>query len=454
MRNEKDCRSDNVEILFRSFLFRGPWLTVPLLVLSLLGMRGSVLVKASEKEVIFEKVEEKAYEEYTRGIAFDLASEDGKDRMYCKMIWLDGKELQFLNETGEIISVESLAVTNEPNEVGRFTGREAVFSRDGNFAAIDEYVSVWGDAGPYPVEEHYTIFDEKGHELYTVEGILEGRDSRGRFLISDRDGSAVGTRLTYGALDFYSPEGPVKTVPLFGELGWWRGGEGYAAFSQDGEYLAVLIQYMGKRPHLHSYGADEVWFMLFDRNGNELWRKNVGERKIDMIAPEKLAISWHGEYILVKGQTIQRGRGKGQRELTSLTFTLYDKTGKELSFTDTSLGVFRYFAFSRQEDCLVLGGDNIVWVLRTGDGSTVFQKELPGDGWIRQVCFSGDGRYVIAHTKTRVTTGYTYRVFALDFNGDCVWEHDFPKVKRISTQGGYVGLASTRGYQIYKIAEK
>lgn len=470
MRNERNCRLDMGEALSDKLMFKVAWFIVLLLGLFLLGLLTSAFVKASEKEVTFEKVHEKTYDIFIRDIAFGFTSEDGKDRIYCKMIWLDEKEVQFLDESGEIISTKSL-IASEPQEEGKYTYKGADFSCDGNFAAIHEYVIACGDAMNFIVEDHSTIFDEKSQEIYAIEGIVEGRDGEDRFLISDKDGSAVGTRLVYGALDFYSSEGGVKTVPLFDELGWGAGGPGYAAFSRDGECLAVLIQYVGKRPEPHSYDADEVWIMLFDRNGNELWRRRVDERQIG-----NMVISEKGEYLFFKAFTIKRAlpkRGepplkKRERgKLTSVTLGLYDKQGNELSFKDTSLFIFGSFCFSPQADYVALAGGNRIRLMRTKDGTTVFEKELLNNVGIRELLFSRDGQYLIVGGNIpigteevperggAIRTVYGTRLFVISIECELAWQSDFsPRVRGIFSENGFLALSFPYRYEIFRKIEK
>lgn len=449
MRDE-NRRSDMGEALSGKLLSKLLWLKLFLPGLFLLGVHESVLVKASDKQVTFEKVHEKTYDEFIRDIVFDSVVKDGEEQIYCRVIWLDEKEVQFLNEKGEIVSTKSLAAAG-PQEAGRKTKRRATFSRDGNFAAVHEYVIVYGGEIPSIGEEHCTIFDKAGQQKYKIEAILQGSEGEDQFLISDKDGSAVSTRFTYGPLDFYSPEGGVKTVPLFGELGRGRGGPGYAAFSQDGEYLAVLIQYVGKRPTIHSYEADEVWIMLFDRSRNELWRRKVDERQIG-----NMVISGKGEYVFFKAFTIERtlpkrgepppDKGEGGR-LTSVTLDLYDKKGNQLSFNDTSLFVFGSFCFSLQAEYVALAGGNRIRLMRTKDGSTVFQKELPGIERIRSMLFSRDGRYLILGRElSRSAT----RVSVVDMDGEVVWEQEFPRLKGIVCENGFLAFWHLHGYEIYR----
>ncbi len=466
----KNYRSDTGEALSNKLRPMSASLIICLLGLFLMGMYGSSGVKASEKEVTFEKVREKTYDAFIRDIAFGSVVKDDEEQIYCKVIVLENKEVLFFDDSGEIVSRKSLVVTR-PEEVGKYSGKTAILSSRGNFAATREYTYKYGDTMNQLVDEEYVVYNEKGEEIYRIKGPQEGTGGEDGVLISDKEGSAVGTRLEYGALDFYSPEGGVKTVPLFGELGWWHGGPGHAAFSRDGEYLAVLIQYVGKRPEPHSYDADEVWIMLFDRSGNELWRRKVDERRLG-----NMAISEKGEYLFLKAFTIKRAlpkRGepppkKGERgKLTGVTLSLYDKQGNELSFKDTSLFIFGSFCLSPQADYVALGGRNLIRLMRTEDGSIVFEKELPSDVGIRRLLFSGDGQYLIVGGNVpigteevperggAIRTVYGTRVSVISIEGELAWQSDFsPRVRGIFSENGFLAFSFPYRYEIFKKTEK
>jgi hypothetical protein len=419
-----------------------------------------------KKEVKFQKVQEKTYEEFIRAIAFRSVIKDGKEQMYPKVIVLENKEVQFLHESGNVISGRTL-LANKSVTPGKYIGRRALLSRKGNFVAIWDYTGKSGN-GNYIVEEEYTICNDRGEEIYRIEGPMEGAAQEDIFLISDRDGSAVGTRIAFGAIDFYRPDGSIKTVPLFGELGWGRR-EGYVTFSEDGEYLAALVREIaepkGRQPSLEA----DLWVMLFDIRGNELWR-----RKVDEYRYGNMAISEHGEYQIFKAFSIERAasgkKGKilqrkgGADVLTSTALCLYDKEGHELSFKDTSLYVFDGFSFSPQADYAVLTGLHVIRLIRTKDGSTIFEKELSKDVAIRQSLFSSDGEYLIVRLKVPVgkekitertggpreyRTVYGGRVIIFNMKGDQIWQNDFGELREIFFENMTLGLLFPHKYEIH-----
>jgi len=387
--------------------------------------------------------------------------------MYCKVIVLENKEVQFLDESGKVVSQKAL-LDHEYFEPEKYRGRRAILSGKGNFVAIHDYVRKSGDPVDYTIEEEFTICDDRGEEIYRIKGPVEGMALGDRWLISDKDGWAVSTRIAYGALDFYSPTGDIKTVPIFGEVGWGRSTAGTAIFSGNGEYLAVLVGGSPKLgPGLRPFRTDFL-VALFDKSGNELWRRKVDERRLG-----NMAISEHGEYFFFKAFTIEqapRQRGepppeKGERDnLTSVTLSLYDKAGNELSFKDTSLFAFGGFCFSPKADYVALAGANLIRLMRTKDGSVVFEKALSVAYRIRDQLFSADGEHLIVKAETRTgfekieerrTSTYASSVWIFNMEGNLVWQEDFPaRLRGIFSENGFLAFSSQYKYEIYKKIEK
>ncbi len=399
-----------------------------------------------KKEVKFQKVQEKKYERIIKDIAFDKAIMDGVVQVYPKVI-VFGDEVQFLDEKGEIVSRKSLVV-NKPKEVGKYFGREAIISSKGSYIAIGEYTGKFGDDMDYIVDEEFTIYNDRGEEIYSIMGIVKGMDDG--WLISDKDGSVIGTRIAYGAIDFYTPNGDVKTIPLFGESGW-RNAVGRAILSGDGEHLAVLVRDVPGPRREARYRKADLWVMLFDIRGNELWRSKVDEQQYGNIA-----ISEHGEYLFFKAFTFG---GEKTRPLTSVTLSLYDKEGNGLSFEDTSLFTFEEFCFSPQETYAALAGGKLIKVMKTKDRSTVFEKELPKNHRIRDILFTEEGEFLIVKTEPRILSeeigeGYnpihTRSVFALNLKGEQVWQEYFSNLERISSQDGNIVFLFPQHYEIYR----
>jgi len=433
-----------------------------LCVLSLLfaDAQSTTPAKVLPKQVTFQKVQEKTYDKPIRDIAFDKAIVDGEVQVYPNVI-VFGDEVQFLNEKGGIVTRKSLVVT-KTKEVGKYFGKTAMLSSKGNFVVVNEYTGKFADAMDYIVEEEFTICNDRGEEIYRINGPVKGMGEGDQWLISDKDGSVVGTRIAYGAIDFYSPDGSIKTVPLFGELGW-RNAVGNAILSGDGEYLAVLV--MDKPGPIRGarYRKADLWVMLFDITGNEVWRREVDEQQYGNIA-----ISEHGEYLFFKAFTFgekKERRNKGEeRPLTSVTLSLYDKEGNEVSFKDTSLFTFGGFCFSPQATYLALAGDNIIRLMSTNDTLIVFEKELPPKNMaIRQLLFSSDGEYLIIKGRVPIGTvkvpergGSMKRIYGslmhvLDINGNEIWQKDFPDLTKSSYSSGFLVFSCPEKYEMYKL---
>ncbi len=405
------------------------------------------------KEVEYEKVQERTYDKLIRGMAFGREVKGDEEQIYPKVIVFQD-EVQFLDESSKIIYQKSLIVT-KPKEVGKYFGRQAILSNKGNFVAIHEYTGKFGDV-EYIIQEEYTICDDRGGEIYKIKGPPEGTGTLDRLLISDKDGSVVIARFEYGAIDFYTPDGSRKTVPIFGEVGWGKRA-GDLNFSGDGEYLAFVVQDIkSPKDRIRTHGSD-IWIILFDRNGTELWRNKVDEGQLGNVA-----ISDHGEYLIFNAFSFAGEmplKKSESRLLESVTINLYDKGGEELSFKDTSLFTFGSFSFSPKADYVALAGGNRVRLLQTKDGSMLWEKRIPEGCRIRQLLFSNDGKYLIVRAKVRsgsekMGSGhriiYNKPVFILDIKGDEIWQKDFVELKKTSSKGKFLVFSFPNGYEIYR----
>lgn len=203
--------------------------------------------------------------------------------------------------------------------------------------------------------------------------------------------------------------------------------------------------------------------MLFDKSGNELWR-----RKVDQDRYGNIAISQKGEYVFFKAygyteKSPMELRRKGeQATLVGVTLGLYDKEGAGLSFEDPEFMSFGSFCFSPQADYVALGGGNLLRLTRTEDGSTVFEKELPKGVGIRMLLFSGDGQYLVVAGNVGIATEkvperggtrtvYATRVFVINMEGELVWQDDFlPRLNGMFSENGFLAFFSPSKYEIFK----
>jgi len=418
---------------------------------------GTTPAKVLKNEVKFQKVQEKTYNKPIRDIAFDKAIVDGEEQVYPKIVVFDD-EVQFLNGKGEIVARKSLVVT-KPKEAGKYFGKRAILSAKGNFVAIYKYTGVWGDPINYKIEEKFTICNNRGDEIYNTNGIVEGKGEKDQWLISDKDGSILGTRIEYAAIDYYSPNGEVKTIRFANEPAWRRRSANIA-LSGDGEYIALLVRETEKPKHRILNIEVNLNIILFDKTGKELFQRRIYEQ-----LPGNISISDKGEYLIFKaysykGRVHQR---KGEvRELGTLTISLFDKKGNELSFTDTSLFTYGGFRFSPNADYVALAGDNLIWLMRTKDGSTIFKTEVPKNRRIRDILFTDDGEYLIVKTETPIgveeigsghITIYTKSVFVFNMQGDKVWQNNFSDLENVTYIGESLIFTFPQRYEIYKEIE-
>ncbi len=460
-----DGKSHIIGIHFYIFSSINIWLKLLLLSFFLMNLPGNPFAQTTEEQLTFEKVQEKTYDDTISDIAFGSFVKDGVEQIYCKVIALKDKELQFLDTSGKILFRTPLPPQKFAE--GKYYGRDVVLSKKKNFVGIHDYTGKMGEDNDYIVQEEYIICNDKGKEIYKINCSMEGAGSEDRFLISDEDASAVRTRFEYGALDFYSPDGGVKTVPLFNEPAWGRRA-GDAIFSEDGEYLAVLVREIpkpspGGTPSLKDFN---VWVMLFDKSGTELWRRKVNEQQIDMYKEQKIAISDHGEYVAFKAFSIKGEippRKGEHRDLNSVTLGLFSKEGDESSLEDTSLFTFSSFCFSPEDDYLVMGGHNLIRLMRTQDNSIIFEKELPEDVGIRSTSFSTEGKYLIIDGQFTISTEkvperggamnpvYASRIYMFDIKWDLVWQHDFStRLKGFFSANGFLAFSTPYKYEIYR----
>jgi len=458
MKNES-FRSYIGETLLHQLLSKRAWLIISLLGLFLAGMRGYGLVNASEKEVTFEKVQEQTYEDFIRAIAFGSVVKEDEVQIYPKVIVFQD-EVQFLDENGEIISRKSLVV-NKPKEVGKYFGIEAILSGKGDFLAIHEYTGEFGEV-EYIVEEEFTIFSAEGEEMYNIYGPLPGTDENSVFLMSDEDGSIIRTRIAYGMIDFYDPSGEARSIPIFGEIGW-RKRTACVNMSDDGEYLAILVsEEPEKRDPKNPFKAD-LWLLLYDTKGNELWRRKVDDNRAGSVA-----VSGKGEYITIKAFTpIIKTPTKERHEtqFSSFTSAIYDRQGNKRSIEAPFASPRDLFVFSPDANCLAIGAKNAMKLIEIEKLSLVFERKFPEDSGVRRMVFSPEGSYLVIQLnmppvslgkRVRPTTeGFSLprdveQVLIYDELGIQVFQSEARGLRDISFSGKYLILSYTYGYELYE----
>jgi hypothetical protein len=419
----------------------------------------STLAELDQKEVTFEKVQEKTYKEFIRDIAFGSAFKEGEERVYPKIIVFED-EVQFLDENEEIISRKSLVV-NKPKEIGKYFGKEVILSGKGNFAAVHEYTGEFGEV-EYIVEEELTIFSPKGEEMYKIYGPLPGTDENSVFLMSDEDGSIIRTRIAYGMIDFYDPSGEARSIPIFGEIGWRRR-TAAVSFSGDGEYLAILVSEEPKRRDPKNPFKADLWLLLYDTKGNELWRRKVDDNRAGSVA-----ISGKGEYITIKAFTpiIKKPtRERHETRFSSFTSAIYDRQGNKRTIEAPFASPRDLFVFSPDANCLAIGAENAMKLIEIEKLSIVFEKEFPEDSRVRRMVFSPGGSYLVIQLNMppvsqgkrvrSATEGFSLprdveQVLIYDELGIQVFQSEARGLRHISFSGKYLILRYAYGYELYE----
>ena len=444
------------EALSDNPLFKVAWFIVLLLGLLLLGLHTSVLVKASEKEVTFEKVQEKTYDVFIKNIAFDRVVQEGEEQIYPKVIVLED-EVQFLDESGKIVSRKPLLV-DKPKEVGKYFGKEAILSEKGNFVAIHEYTGEFGEP-EHIVEEEFAVFNAKGEELYKITGPLPGTDESSVFLISDRDGTVIRTRIPYGLIDFYDPSGEVRSISLFGEVGW-RTRTARVDLSDNCEYLAVLVSEKPEKiDRVNPFKAD-LTLLFYDTKGNELWGRKVNENQAGSVT-----VSGNGEYIIIKAFTLMAKKPKNKYDIhfSSILSAIYDREGNQLTVDYAFISPRDISTFSPDADYVAVGAENLMRLIKIENLSIVYEKELPKDSRIVHVRFSPDGKNLALQTSMPpALTGKRQRpsmmglprdreqVFIYSEDGTQVFEGEFQGLRDTFFAGKFLIFGYTNGYEVYR----
>jgi hypothetical protein len=443
-----DCTSHVTRILSYKFLSINVWLKFLLLGYFLMNLPGVLSAQTTESQVTFEKVQEKTYDDSISGIAFGSFVKGGTEQIYCKLIALKNKEVQFLDKSGNVIARESL-IANKSGEFARYSGKEVILSNKGNFVAIHDYTKQKGNTD-YIVEDEYKICDDKGKEIYKIKGPMYGTGQQDRMLISDMGGSAVGTRYEYGGIDFYNPSGQVKTVSLFGDLDWGSR-MGWAGFSGNCEYLVIVTQEMPGPNHDIYREKEGVWIIMYDHTGKELWRTKMDKTEFH----GEMTSSETGDFLILRIGIWEAGSDVGGHATV-----LYDRKGNMLTSIDTFYTSSSSICFSPKEDYVAVVKNNSLTLMKTVDDSIIFQRECR----LGNVdLFSDDGKYLIAKGEVKIGSKpdiirgvevmrpfYTDRVYIFDMTGEQVWQNDFSDLQRIFSENGYLVFIMPYKYEIYK----
>ena len=131
--------------------------------------------------------------------------------------------------------------------------------------------------------------NDKGELLWQMDRALGGPDEEYYVLISNKGVTAV-LRPEYGGIDFYDIHGNCKTIiPFEDALGWglrvYKG-----IWNAEGTLFAVSVT-----KHYVRSKIPEPWLILYDINGNEIWKSRLKGH-----LPHKILVSPSGYYIIIQ----------------------------------------------------------------------------------------------------------------------------------------------------------
>ena len=244
------------------------------------------------------------------------------------------------------------------------------FSTGGRYAGVK---SLRGDS------VRFTVYNEKTAPAPVSEiRYTEPEDQPGWLLsISDRDGLCVGVETYFKMIGIYDAHGQVrKTRYLFGDSahiqGDWNWGNVGAAFSDDGtRYVVVAAREFDPEGKRTPRDSPNVYAFLFDREGNELWRRPLKGNLVEMTC----ALSAHGKFACVGDMRTAKGTGIIEAEVY-----LFSNSGHLIGTYSVAKPDQPYapqFRFSPDEKYLVLANLERVELIETGTGKVLWTKSFP-----------------------------------------------------------------------------
>ena len=307
-------------------------------------------VETRLQKMEFHVVWEEAFDKKIKDVAWG-ETEDG--RLYPKIIVFED-EVRFHDPNSVLLKTIPLS----SKRVG-----DIIFSKKGDYVGIPVMTEV-----PTKSEKGkivLTIYTRRGEKHCRFDKDVEFDGSSPGFSISDRDGSFVES---YGAaqrLTFRDGKAKVRReVDLFEGDEWTYKRDMKSSSSGDGRLFAVLAtkKFVQGTQYVDQTDDPNIYVILFDENGKELWRKPINEH-----APTCLSISSQGKYLLAGGENRAGGSG-----ITSQSQYLLDRNGS-LIMTYHIGGRCR---FSQNEEYLTIAGQNTIGLIQTSTGELLWSKQF------------------------------------------------------------------------------
>jgi len=331
---------------------------------------GSIL--AEENKIDYKLAKEINFDKPVSKVIFATAEKDGKEFLYPKTIVFKD-EVQFRDEEGNIAASVPVDGRVHTSKQGKFIGIE-------KSVIPPEAQEKYPDDAYKSAMKYLTVYNDEGKEVWHSNEPIASAEETYSILISNNDGSAIVPRLDYGGIDFYNSNGEPRTVEPFGRVGWARRG-GCDDRSEDGEYYVIIAEELPLMRYKDLPGkSTNPWLILYQKNGDELWRKALKE-----YIGDNVLISSTGKYVLGYGHTMA-GVGKG---IASRELFLYNKEGKSILTNATR---FQVVGFSPDECYVSIADENRVFLIESGSGKVLFEKQLPPEV---------EAKYITREVETR-----------------------------------------------------
>lgn len=300
-------------------------------------------------------------------------------------------------------------------------------SKNGKYVIGEFIIPIEGDLRALG---KYKLYDNLGNLYWEMEDTLCYDCTSDYFFVADK-GNAVEVDIGYQGLRFYNKDGKeIGRKRIFQGMGW---GEEqkiiWGDFSADGNYFAVNAS--DGRDNSFPGGAAII---LFDRNGNEIWRFNV-----DANEASSIYVSGTGRYIIGANCNILYGDEYiGGMDFKDRRTYLFEKEGKLIrKYDGMSAKLFNGAVFSSSEDyAVIIDRAEKLSLIETSTGDILFQYSLVGRG--RGIYFADiaeEGRLVGLISADRIERTNP-EIVIIGFDGVKVWSQKFPEIKEPPEQRG------------------
>ncbi len=211
----------------------------------------------------------------------------------------------------------------------------------------------------------------------------------------------------------------------------YGGGDEDVAYSvietSNGNYVVVgVTQSFG-----HENGADNVWVLKLNTDGNIVWQKTYGGWAADRVYSVKETSD--GGYIIA-GETASFGAGWGDAWVLKLDANgnvvwqkAYGGKGEDRAYSVIETSDGGYIVVGGTKSFGAGWGD--AWVLKLGaNGNIIWQKTYGGKEWeeARAVIETSDGSYVVVGKTNSFGAGNDdVWVLKLDINGNIIWQKTY-----------------------------